>query len=160
MCACKFMRKSLPRGLCSLAFPKSSLQARNSRPGWRFIEGFLPGSPRGAGGEWGGAEALRGQLSGEAHCSFPRWDPSGRAHSPGLLSSSSSTVLGALPSPLVCGPPGTPCGSLPRTPGLWETTLPAFSLSAQNSQECENHFVLNFIFQLFLIFFVNWPDTL
>ena len=99
-----------------------------------FIEGFLPGSPRGAGGNQGGAEALQGQLSGEAHRSFPRWDPSGGAHSPRLLGCSSSTVRGALPSPLVCGPPGTPCDSPPRMPGLWGTTLPVFSLSAQNSQ--------------------------
>lgn len=50
LCACKFMHKSLPRGLHSLGFPRSSRQGRNSRPS-ALYEGIIPvGSPR---GDWG-----------------------------------------------------------------------------------------------------------
>ena len=58
--ACKFMHKSLPRGLCSLGFPKSSRRARNSRAICALLRASSRGAPEGLGEIREGPRPYRG----------------------------------------------------------------------------------------------------
>lgn len=103
LCACKFMHKSLPRGLHSLGFPRSSCQGRNSRPS-ALYEGIIPlGSPR---GDWGRVGRGRGPAGAAL-----RWRP------PLLPSVGLQRVSAFTPGPqlLVQRGPGSPA----QPSGLW-----------------------------------------